>query len=171
MEQFRIAPTSLKIYVLFFAFAVVLPGAIAGAALLSRPIFDWPIFLLAAAFLLVVFFAVSAPMFIRHSIVIDDQTLKIEMAFYSQSVNRTDLIPTSARIFLLSKSPELRMRLRTNGIGLPGYQVGWFILNNDSKAFAAITSDEAVYVQTTKGYSLLFSADNAKNIVAKLTQK
>lgn len=168
MEQFQIAPAGIKIFIWLFALAVALPCVITGVALFSRPVFDWRVFTFAVIFIFFVFLALAAPMFARHSIDIDDQNIRIKMAFYSESISRDELKPGSARIVLLSKTPDLQLRSRINGVGLPSYQVGWFSLNDGTKAFAAITSDEVIYIQSSKGYSLLVSVENANRFITKI---
>ncbi len=39
----------------------------------------------------------------------------------------------------LSGDSEYRLRTRTNGTGLPGYQAGWFKLQNGEKALVFVT--------------------------------
>ena len=44
------------------------------------------------------------------------------------------------------------------GTGMPGYQAGWFRLQNGDKALVYMTdSRRAVYVPTTEGYAVLVS--------------
>ncbi|WP_417763517.1 PH domain-containing protein [Shewanella sp.] len=47
---------------------------------------------------------------------------------------------------------------RTNGIGLPGYHLGWFQLKQDGKALVAVSNtQQLLYIPTTLGFSLLLS--------------
>jgi hypothetical protein len=62
---------------------------------------------------------------------------------------------------------------RSNGVGLPGYRVGWF-RNGQSgeKALLFVTDlQKVVSVPTTEGYSLYLSADNPAELLAALKEK
>ena len=77
---------------------------------------------------------------------------------YSQSIRLRDLDLSKAEVVDLAQRSELRPALRTNGVGLPGYQAGWFKLRNGQKALLYLTTrNEVVYLPTNDGYTLLLS--------------
>jgi hypothetical protein len=102
---------------------------------------------------------------------VEESTLQIDVPIYGRSIPLANLDVASARSVDLEQSPELRPRIRTNGIGLPGYAVGWFKLRNGEKALAALTSrDNVLYIQTTEGYSLLLSVSEPEKNLEHLTR-
>jgi hypothetical protein len=55
------------------------------------------------------------------------------------------------------------------GTAFPSYRAGWFRLRNGEKALLYLTdSRRAVYVPTTRGYSLLFSPQQPERFVERL---
>jgi hypothetical protein len=171
MEQFPLNSASLRIYVWLFFLTVALPCVITGFAFFSKPTFNWNIFAIVTALSVSIFLVLSVPVFTRHRVEIMNGQVNIKMAFYSEAMDSKDIKAGSGIIVSLSKTPNLQLRTRLNGIGLPGYQAGWFILGDGSKAFAAVTSDEVIQLQTTKGYSLMFSAEDPVSVLAALKMR
>lgn len=54
---------------------------------------------------------------------------------------------------------ELSRRLgtRTNGVGMPGFALGWFRAGKAKKVFATVGSGEALYLPTSGPYDLVVS--------------
>jgi PH (Pleckstrin Homology) domain-containing protein len=74
----------------------------------------------------------------------------------------------SKRIDLQKESPY-RPRLRTNGIGLPGYRSGWWKLRNGEKALLFVTDlSNVVYIPTRQGYCLLLSPERPEVFLQSL---
>ena len=99
---------------------------------------------------------------------ISDKGLTIE-GEYSQSVPLRDLDLSKAEVVDLAQHSELRPELRTNGVGLPGYQAGWFKLRNGQKALLYLTArNEVVYLPTNDGYTLLLSVADPSAFLTSL---
>ncbi len=96
-------------------------------------------------------------------------SLVIKGGFYARTVPVSDLAVERARRVSLEAAPEFRPSLKTNGIGVPGYQSGWFRLKNGDKALLFLTDkSRAVYIPTRKGYVLLISPDDPDAFLAAL---
>jgi len=105
----------------------------------------------------------------RPSVVVSETTLTFKAPFYGRSIDLTSLRLDEARVVNLDSGGDLRPRVRTNGIGLPGLGVGWFRLKNGEKALAAVSArDRVVYVPTDRGYSLLFSLERPEAFLDRL---
>jgi len=103
---------------------------------------------------------------------IEGSALRIDVPIYGRSIPLSSLEVASARIVNLQQVPELRPRTRTNGIGLPGYAVGWFKLRNGEKALAALTAREKVlFIRTTEGYSVLMSLSEPDKFLEQLSRE
>jgi len=103
------------------------------------------------------------------SVSIDGDRLRIEAPLYGRSLPIVALELDRARIERLDKQSEIRPRIRTNGIGLPGYGVGWFRLKNREKALAVIVGrGEVLYLPTSEGYAILLSAREPRRLLDAL---
>ena len=136
------------------ASTVLFAGAIALVTLFIGAMFAW--------------FAFTASSL---TVSVDDGALQIRVPFYGRSIPVSRLDAESAQIVNLKESSDLRLRARTNGIGLPGYAVGWFRLGNGEKALAALTAkNQVLYIQTTLGYSLLLSLADPDRFLKQITK-
>ena len=103
------------------------------------------------------------------SVVIDNAALEIKVPMYSRTIPVSQLDLERLEVARIAKGSPLRPRIRTNGIGLPGYGVGWFRLKNGDKALLAVTSrDPVVYIPTTEGYSVMLSVREPQQFVERL---
>ncbi len=103
----------------------------------------------------------------RPSVVVDEATLTLKVPFYGRSIDLERVRFEEARVVNVDSSSDVRPRLRTNGLGLPGLGVGWFKLANEEKALVALSSrDRVVYVPTDEGYSLLLSIERPEAFLA-----
>ena len=94
----------------------------------------------------------------RPSVRVDEAQLVLKAPFYGRSIPLEAVELEQARVIALDSTTELRPRVRTNGVGLPGLGLGWFKLANGEKALAALTDRRRVlYLPTDQGYSLLLS--------------
>lgn len=101
------------------------------------------------------YFAFSAR---RSTLEITAGALRVNAGIYSRSIPLDQLAVEQAQRLDLDAEHPLRPTLRTNGIGLPGYQAGWFKLRNGQKALLHVTDrTRVVYVPTHAGYVLLLS--------------
>ena len=84
--------------------------------------------------------------------------LQINVPIYGRTVplDRIDL--ESPRVIDMTASREVRLTLRTNGLGIPGYLLGWFRVGQEGRALVALTDRSSVaWVRLTDGTVLLFS--------------
>jgi hypothetical protein len=69
----------------------------------------------------------------------------------------------------LSETPEYQPTLRTNGLGLPGYQAGWFRLRRAGKGLLFLTDrSHVVVIPTRLGYTILLSTPEPERMVEAL---
>ena len=143
--------------VLITAVAVLLgarslaPGALAGVAVTG-----------------LLLFAGMAWWMWRTEIVLADDYLRISAGLYAKQVPRSVIDWQNSHRVDLSRWPEFKPALRTNGIGLPGYQVGSFRLNNGARAFLVLTGEPIVYVALQRGEGLLLSVEAGSALFREL---
>lgn len=95
--------------------------------------------------------------------------LKLDIPFYNVQLARSELLAEQARLLDLQQEIDFTPQFRTNGIGMPGFQLGWFNLQGKGKAFLAITDkSQLVLLPTTKGYSLLLTVPQSSEFLAQL---
>jgi len=95
--------------------------------------------------------------------------LQLRGDLYGRFIPRADLRTDAARIVDLPATPELLPRWRTLGTAAGGYSSGWFKLANGEKALLYLTDgSHAVYVPTTRGYSLLLSPQSPDRFLEAL---
>ena len=97
------------------------------------------------------------------------ESLRISADIYGRTIRTSALVVEGARRVDFGVSPEFLPKWRTNGIGLPGYQAGWFKLRNGEKALLFLADRQrAVYVPTREGYALLISPQDPDGFLAAL---
>ena len=102
---------------------------------------------------------------------LSDTELVISGWPYGRTVALDELDIDSAKLTNLSTS-VYKPRFRTNGIGLPGYKLGWFRLANGERALLFVTDPEnVIYVKTKDDYSLLLSPSNPEEMLSSLQGK
>lgn len=105
------------------------------------------------------------------SINVSDDGLSINIPMYGRDFSWRQIQAKQARVIDLNHQGPLRPDWRTNGLGLPGYQLGWFKLTNQQRALVALSQRENVLmVPTTEDYLLLISLDQANEAAALIQQ-
>lgn len=104
----------------------------------------------------------------RAAALVGKDAVRLRIPIYGRSIPRASIDGAAARVITFSSSPQLRPRLRTNGMSVPGYHVGWFRLVNGSRAFAALTAmdREVAYVPLVDGTAVLLSVRDPNGLVA-----
>ncbi len=99
-------------------------------------------------------------------------SLRLRGDLYGRTIPRSQLQLATARRVDFRVQPELLPKWKSVGTGLPGYQSGWFRLRNGEKALLYLTDrTRAVYVPTTKGYSLLLSPADPDGFLTALKRR
>jgi len=94
---------------------------------------------------------------------VSDQGLQIKGGIYGRFIPKEEIARENVKIINLNTDPEYKPRIRTNGVGLPGYSEGWFKLKNKEKALLFVTDrSNVVYIPTNKDYSVLLSVSNSE---------
>jgi Bacterial PH domain len=89
---------------------------------------------------------------------VSDRGVRVHGDIYGRLIKAADLKVAQARILDIGVESGYKPAGRTNGLGLPNYQSGWFRLANGSKALLFVTDwNRAVVVPTTEGFDLVVS--------------
>ncbi|MEO7149784.1 MAG: hypothetical protein ABIY40_07605 [Rhodanobacteraceae bacterium] len=138
---------------LLILFAITLshrtPLWLAGSALLAPLVFLQLLYLVIAARIR------------RAGVALNAQGIGIDSGFGSRLVALQRLAPRGVREIDLTQHPEIRPLLKTWGIGLPGFQTGWFRLRDGRKALCLITDRTRVsLLEDETGLVYLVSLDD-----------
>jgi len=97
---------------------------------------------------------------------LNDEGLQIRGGIYGRFIPKSALIKEEVKILNLNAETKYQPKLRTNGIGLPGYNAGWFKLRNEEKALLFITDpSKVVYIPSKEGYSVLLSTSRPEEFL------
>ncbi|MBM7131009.1 PH domain-containing protein [Dyella mobilis] len=69
---------------------------------------------------------------------------------------------------ITSDLPRGIMVLRANGIGMPGFRLGWFRSANGRKVFALSTGSDLLYLPTSGPYDVVLSTPQKAELVSQL---
>ena len=93
---------------------------------------------------------------------VSEQGLRIKGGIYGRFIPKDEITREEVKIINLNLQKEYKPKLRTNGIGLPGYSEGWFKLKNNEKALLFVTDySKVVYIPTRQNYSVMLSVSEA----------
>ena len=100
---------------------------------------------------------------------LSSEGLRVRGGLYRRTIPTASLIVEGAQQMDLRERTAFKPKLRTNGVGLPGYAAGWFRLRNGEKALLYVTDPSlVVYVPTREGYSLLLSVSQPESFLRSL---
>jgi hypothetical protein len=102
---------------------------------------------------------------------VSKQGVRVHGDLYGRFIPRSALQIAEARVLDRAVEPGYAPAGRTNGIGLPNYQSGWFRLAKGSNALLFVTDwSRAVLVPTTENFDLLVSPAQPQAFLASLKQ-
>jgi hypothetical protein len=108
----------------------------------------------------------------RHTTVeINARGLWIKGGVYTRRIEKSSVLREKMRVVDLLSSPAYQPKKRLNGLGLPRYKMGWFRLQNGEKALVFLSdTGGAVYIPTSKGYSLLINPQNVERFIRTIDE-
>ncbi|WP_299802439.1 hypothetical protein [uncultured Shewanella sp.] len=91
-------------------------------------------------------------------LIMSSDSLTLDVPFYGFSLPISEIDSAGIKRLDLKKEPDFKPDLRANGMGMPGFQLGWFRLANEQKAFVANSNAEKlVMIPTLHNYPLIVS--------------
>lgn len=72
---------------------------------------------------------------------------------------------------IVGPAPETSLSVRTNGIGWPGFGLGWFRNKAGERVFALVRSGQLVYIPTRLDFNLVISVDDGDKFVEELRER
>ena len=102
---------------------------------------------------------------------VNNEYLTIKSFLYGKTISLDKIDIAGLRRLNLYDEPEYNIRIRTNGVGLPNYFVGWMKLNNGNRALVYLTDRTNVALIPTDEYSILFSTDDFEGLKEILNKR
>jgi len=167
-HTFHIAPRSTGISVTL-GFLVVL-AVVIGVSMrdASGWVFVPFLFLMLGMFAVFSFFLYSSRC---TTFALSEEGFVVNRTMYGRSVPVSDLKTEDARAVDLTQDTAYRGKWRTNGLGLPDYSLGWFILRNKEKALMFVTDQHnVVHIPTRAGFSILLSTPTPEAFLQALRE-
>jgi hypothetical protein len=106
----------------------------------------------------------------KPSVNIDNGLLTIKSLFFGKTISVGDINVNGVKHLNLKEDKDYNIRIRTFGIGLPNYYVGWMRLNNGNKALVYLKDRQNVVLIPTNKYDILVSSDDFVGIKEALNK-
>lgn len=104
----------------------------------------------------------------RSTLVITSDSLALNVPWYGREIPLDAVLLNEIRLLEEPVPEEWMLKWRTNGIGLPDYQVGWFSTKGRHKVLAGKTRGRHVLIPTTKGYAIMVTLENPEAFMEAL---
>lgn len=102
---------------------------------------------------------------------LSDEGLRVKNILYGRSLSWAEIAGEEVVAIDLAHHDGRAWspRWRTNGLGVPGLQLGWFRLRNGTKGLLFVTDyRRVVRVPTHAGYDILLSAQQPEEMAARI---
>lgn len=101
---------------------------------------------------------------------VQDGALTLTAPFYGRAIPLANILPGTAQVVTPATDPTYRMTLRTNGLAVPGYRLGWFRAAGAGRTLVAQSADSALAFRTTDGYAVLLSVADQPGLARAIGQ-
>ena len=117
--------------------------------------------LVTSVFALIVLMVVTST---RSTLSLENGMLTIDSLIYKTKLPLSSIDKENVKAINMYDE-NLTITLRTNGIGLPHAQIGWFRGSGGKYKLYLTDKTSVVSIPTTEGYTILFSSKDAEQIV------
>lgn len=92
--------------------------------------------------------------------VIDEDSISIKNTLYGRTIEKSSILKKCIASVELNKHSIYKPVIRCNGVGMPGFGVGWFMLKNKQDGLLFVTDRSKVVCIPTLKYMLLISVED-----------
>lgn len=136
----------IKTVLMLLAFAFVLPLTLVATAVAFTGGHSWRPLVIVATMLTPVS-VLGCILLLQNSVSLEDGVLNVRaFGFYRATIEAPIEVVARSRVVPLASLDAFTPKLRTNGVGLPGYLAGWFELRNGSRAFVLVQGSSPVRI-------------------------
>lgn len=104
----------------------------------------------------------------RSALLVDGEALHVRVPLYGRTIPLADIDPARIERVDLNERHDYRLKWRTNGVGLPGYRLGWYRSRERGKVLAAVTGDVNVAIPVADEYTVLATVDSVAGVIDAL---
>ncbi len=102
---------------------------------------------------------------------ISEEGLVVSRTMYGRHVPASALKADDAEILDLTQNTAYLYPMKTNGLGLPDYNLGWFLVADKEKVLMFVTDRrKTVHIPTRSGFSILLSTPNPEAFIQALQE-
>ena len=99
------------------------------------------------------------------SVTVGSQKLVLRLPMYGRTISLERIIPGSLARVNVADDQASQLAWRTNGLSVPGYNLGWFRTRGSEKALAAVTGNDAIRFRTKDDYTVLVSVADSESFL------
>ncbi|GIU33297.1 hypothetical protein L2719_09195 [Shewanella schlegeliana] len=101
-------------------------------------------------------------------LIIGEEMLTLDVPFYPMTLPLSEVEIKGIKRLDWQREPDLKLDFRQNGVGMAGYQLGWFRLSNKQKAFVAMSEEQnLVMIPTLRGYWIILSLQEPDKLLSR----
>jgi hypothetical protein len=104
----------------------------------------------------------------RSTIVVTERDVILNITLYGRTIARDHLVVDSITKATMKNPGPHRLAMRTNGLSVPGYQLGWFTTQGVGRVLAAISDNDLVVWRTRDNYGVVVSVQDSDGLIAAL---
>ena len=101
-------------------------------------------------------------------VIVDDTGVEFVAPLYGRRIPATAIVKGSLRATSIGGGAGDALRWRTNGLGVPGYNLGWFRTFGGKNALVAAAREDVVTFETRDGYGLCVAVDDPTGLEGAL---
>ena len=133
---------------------------------MTKPLFSTAIvsqIILVIMFLLILFLAILFFSASNYKLILNNGRIQINSVFYSTDISLEDVDIKNVKVINLNESNK-KISIRTNGLSLPGMQIGWFRGDGNKYKLYVTDKTKVVVIPVKNKYEILFSSNDAEKI-------
>lgn len=103
------------------------------------------------------------------TVTIEGDMLRVNVPIYGRAIALASVDADKAEVVDMNQNSKYKLGIRTNGLGVPGYGLGWFRRSGGGRIYAVITDKSSVvYLPTTEDYAMLLSIEEPDALLEAL---
>ncbi|MFK8015690.1 MAG: PH domain-containing protein [Gammaproteobacteria bacterium] len=97
--------------------------------------------------------------------------IQLKIPLYGRQLSWAQIDAENIQTLDLDRDSPLSLRWRTNGVGAPGYKLGWFRTRDKRKALVAVTHPKVIAIPTHDGFTIIASVTSPRALADDIKKK
>ena len=102
------------------------------------------------------------------SVVVTDRDLRLQIPVYGRRILLEKINSNQIRTINNLPASPYQLSWRLNGLGVPGYHLGWFSSHGKGRILASVTTPRVLVIPTNDKYTLLLSTPEPEGLTRRL---